>query len=127
MKSMPAKLTKKEIARIRQLYADFLDSGRGDEADLIGLLIDPVLRLLNYTDRGGDHLLHVAAKQGDLMTVKSLLEAGVDVDRTGDMGCTALHYALSRDKKDVVDFLLARGASRTIRNDFGLFPGEKIR
>ena len=124
---MPAKLTKKGIARIRRLYADFLDSGRGDEADLIGLLIDPLLHLLNYTDTGGDHLLHVAAKQGDLLTVKELLDAGVDIDRTGDMGCTALHYALSRDRKDVVDFLLSRGASRSIRNDFGLLPGERIR
>jgi ankyrin repeat protein len=75
-----------------------------------------------YVDSNGDSLFHIAAQQGDLRTIELLLRAGVDVNQLGDMGCTALHYAKT---KDVASLLLAHGASREIRNEFGKLPEDK--
>jgi ankyrin repeat protein len=80
--------------------------------------IDP----LTYVDSNGDHLIHIAARSGDLRTVKSLLDEGVDPNLLGDMGCTPLHYARMEAKTDVADLLLSRGASPTIKNLFGDLP-----
>jgi ankyrin repeat protein len=44
----------------------------------------------------------------------------------GDMGCTALHYAKMKKKEDVYPYLVAHGASASIRNEFGLLPSEVV-
>ena len=80
--------------------------------------IDP----LAYVDSNGDHLIHIAARSGDLETVKLLLEAGVDPNLLGDMGCTPLHYARMEAKADVADLLLSCGASPSIKNLFNDLP-----
>jgi ankyrin repeat protein len=80
--------------------------------------IDP----LTYVDTNGDHLIHIAARSGDLDTVKLLLEEGVNPNLLGDMGCTPLHYARMEAKADVADLLLSRGASLSIKNLFGDLP-----
>ena len=82
--------------------------------------IDP----LSYRDAGGDNLMIIAAQLGDLETIRLLVDAGMGVSEQGEMGYTALHYAYKRKHAEVVDFLLAHGASTTIENDFGKLPGE---
>jgi ankyrin repeat protein len=124
---MPSKpgakgIPKTKRVKIDRLYGDFLSGEPGGAASLLDPPFDPIF----YTDLSGDHLLHIAAMRGDAETVECLLKAGVDVDRTGQAGCTALHHALSWDRKEVAELLLARGASRDILNDYGLRPGEKI-
>jgi len=79
------------------------------------LPIDP----LTYVAPDGDTCLHIAAHRGNLRAVQLLIKAGLSPDRQGDMGYTALHYAAT---PDVVEFLLANGASMTIQNEFGRFP-----
>jgi ankyrin repeat protein len=106
-----------EVAEIQKRYHYLVNY----EADDPSSPIDP----LTYTDSNGDHLLHIAAQRGDLRTVELLVKAGLDIDQTGDMGCTALHYAKLNGKDDVANFLLSHGASTSIRNDFGRLPGEK--
>jgi ankyrin repeat protein len=81
--------------------------------------IDP----LSYVDSNGDHLIHIAARSGDLKTVNSLLDGGVDPNLLGEMGCTPLHYARMEEKADVAKLLLSRGASADIENQFGDLPG----
>ncbi len=90
------------------------------ESDDPNTPIDPA----TYVDSNGDHLLHIAAQLGDLKTVEMLVEAGQDVDQTGDMGCTALHYAKRGKRIDVERYLIARWARTDISNDFGKLPGE---
>gem|GEM_PF-4776807 len=99
-----------ERVRIPVAYLDF------DRADRdIGDPIDP----LTYIAPDGDTCLHIAAHRGNLRAVQLLVKAGLDPDRQGDMGYTALHYAST---PEVVEFLLGCGASRTIKNEFGKSP-----
>lgn len=82
--------------------------------------IDP----LGYRDAGGDNLMHIAARRGDLDTVRLLVDAGMNISEQGEMGFTALHNAYQYKHAEVVDFLLAHGASTNIENYFGKLPGE---
>lgn len=113
---MSVNLTKAEIEELQRKYSYLVNY----ESDEPSEAIDP----LTYVDSNGDHLLHLAAQRGDLRTVELLIRAGLDVNRTGDMGCTALHYARMKKRDDVAEFLLGHGASESIRNDFGHLPGQ---
>lgn len=84
---------------------------------------DPI-NPLSYVDSNGDSLLHIAAQHGDLQTIKILLNAGVDVNIKGDMGCTALHYAKMENNEEVVRLLIAYGADVSIKNEFGKLPDD---
>jgi ankyrin repeat protein len=79
---------------------------------------------LTYVDSGGGGLMHIAAQLGDLSTISFLISAGLDVNKSGDMGFTALHYAYDGKHRWVIDFLLNNGASVKLRNEFGKLPGE---
>jgi len=48
---------------------------------------------INTIDSAGDTPLHRAARQGSLEIVKSLLNAGADVDAKNDMGLKAASVA----------------------------------
>ena len=111
---MPRRLTAGELAELRERYS-YLVNYQTEDPDSP---IDP----LTYADSNGDHLLHIAAQRGDLRTVELLLDAGVNIDQKGDMGCTALHYARLKRHEAVAELLLARGASSGLRNDFGRLP-----
>ena len=77
--------------------------------------IDPV----TYVAPDGDTGLHIAAQHGDLRAVELLVQAGLDVNRQGDMGYTALQYALT---PAIVAFLLSQGARVDVINEFGKSP-----
>jgi ankyrin repeat protein len=111
---MPMKLTESEVKEIQERYPYLTNF---DDDDLIGP-IDPV----SYKDSNGDTLLHIAARLGDLRTIQMLLSAGLNIDQTGDMSCTALHYAQMKGHSEVVKYLLDQGASKTVINDFGKLP-----
>lgn len=67
----------------------------------------------------GDTPLHLFAWRGDVESAKVLVEAGADVNATGDMGETPLHVALRKADLPLVRLLLAAGAKVTIRSEFG--------
>ncbi len=67
----------------------------------------------------GDGLLHVIAVWGDVEAARVLLDAGVEIDRPGEDGFTALHEAVSQGHPEVVRLLLERGADPYRTNDFG--------
>jgi len=67
--------------------------------------------------RHDEAMLVVAAQQGNLPAVRLCLDVlGVPVDATDDEGLTALHMAAGNGQRLVVDELLGRGASLTIRD-----------
>jgi len=108
-------MTVEEKHEIQGRYHYLVNFGEDPDAP-----IDP----LTYVDSNGDHLLHIATRQGDLRTVELLIKAGQDVNQRGDMGCTALHYALMSGKADVAEFLLLNGADESVKNDFGRVARE---
>jgi len=62
--------------------------------------------------------LQEAARKGDAVAVKKLLDEGVDVNTKFRYGATALFYACDHGHVDVVKVLLDRGADLTIKDTF---------
>jgi len=60
--------------------------------------------------------LHLAAAEGQLATVKFLLEKGADVNATDRWGRTPLDDAISSKHQDVVELLLKSGANKSSFN-----------
>ena len=74
-------------------------------------------------DQNGDSALHIAVTNRNLQMVSALLNssASIDLQRSFD-GNTALHLASRADCIDILECLMANGASRTVPNDDGHFP-----
>ena len=104
-------LSESELNELQLEFKDVVNSDCNDISDPI----DP----LSYVSPDGDTCLHIAAHRGNLRAVQLLMKAGLSLDRQGDMGYTALHYAST---PEVFEFLLANGASTTIANEFGRSP-----
>ena len=63
-----------------------------------------------------------AAEAGDIAALRSLLDAGADVNSSQTNGSTALHWAVYRDDADAVTLLTERGADATVRTREGISP-----
>ena len=113
---MTSALSSSELAELQSAFADVINYDSDNPFDPI----DP----LTYRAPDRDTCLHIAAHRGNRRAVELLLKAGFDVNDQGDMGSTALHYAEYAKAGDVVALLLAHGASRDIRNEFGKPAGE---
>ena len=73
-----------------------------------------------------DISIHVAAKKGNIETVKQHLAAGADVNvkmASGlYQGWTPLHWAASRGHKEIVELLIAKGADVNAKVNDGRTP-----
>lgn len=47
------------------------------------------------------------------------LDAGMNINLVGDMGCTPLYYARMGNNEKLIQLLLARGADPDVINEFG--------
>jgi ankyrin repeat protein len=74
---------------------------------------------------GADRLLPDLTASHRTAAVRALLAAGLPVDARGDLGGTALHWACWKGYADIVEILLAHGASLTIEDQqfHGTPPG----
>jgi len=63
-----------------------------------------------------------AAERGDAGAVRTLLEAGVDVDAPSRDGTPPLHWAVRAGDRDSVERLLAAGADVNAANRYGVRP-----
>jgi ankyrin repeat protein len=93
-------------------------AGRPGAAPIVRLLLDkgahPKAR-----DRQGLTTVIRAAYDGDLESVKLLLDRGVDINARG-AGFTALLWAVNRNDEALVDLLLKHGADVKAQDDDGL-------
>ena len=75
---------------------------------------------LNAADENGYSLIHAAARIGDADMIKTLIEAGVDVDLVSeDRGFTPLIYAAEEGRPDAIEALIEAGADVNKPDKFG--------
>jgi ankyrin repeat protein len=67
-------------------------------------------------------LLAKAAIRGDIVEIKSLLDAGAQIDVTDALGRTPLHMAAFYGRTKASELLLASGASIDARDRVGMTP-----
>ena len=70
----------------------------------------------------GPSLVADAVMRGDTAAVRKLIEQKTDVNAPQGDGATALHWAVFRSQKDMVDLLLAGGANPKLANRDGSTP-----
>lgn len=73
--------------------------------DLASLLDRP-----RQLDHLGQSLMHDLAREGDVLSVEALLDAGLDIDRPDDEGRRPLHEAAFSGRLEMVQFLHDAGA-----------------
>lgn len=66
--------------------------------------------------------LVMAAKAGNFATLKSLINAGADVNISEADGATALAWAVYNDDVETVNLLIQAGADVNAANDYGINP-----
>lgn len=81
-----------------------------------------VLALVGRFAAAADTRLVDAVMQQDLAAVRSLLEAGVDVNAAQGDGATALHWAAHWDDEEIVGRLLQAKAAVNATNELGVTP-----
>lgn len=70
----------------------------------------------------GDTPLHVAAFDGDIGALESLLPYVSNIDVRGDIGNTALHSAIAFKRTEMVELLIRYGADVMALNDYDDSP-----
>lgn len=73
----------------------------------------------------GDSPLHVLGWRNDLEGVQVLIDAGANVNATGEMDETPLHVAVTQQNVSIARALLAAGARDDVRCEFGDTPRER--
>jgi len=69
-----------------------------------------------------DDELFVAARNGDLIKVQTLLENGADPNAKDNAGHTPLHWAAHLGHVEIVELLLERGANPNAEDNYGSTP-----
>lgn len=67
----------------------------------------------------GDGVLHNLLYGRDFYSVKTLIEAGADVNLVGNLGYAPLHVAAWRDHTEAIEMLLEAGADPGVRCEVG--------
>lgn len=80
-------------------------------------VFDLILTKGDYEDT-----IYLAACRGQLERVKTLIEAGTDVNAKDEFGCTPLQWAVLADSPAVAEFLVAKGADVNVQDKNGFAP-----
>lgn len=65
---------------------------------------------VNATSSDGDNALHCVVRWGDIGAAIALIDAGIDINKAGDLGYTPLHVACMKGNAEMVKLLIDRGA-----------------
>src|ERR1700745_493585 len=70
----------------------------------------------------GDNALHWVVRSGDRSGAKSLVKAGINVNKAGDLGYTPLHVACMRGDVEMVRLLVESGANLFAKSEDDTTP-----
>ena len=87
--------------QLKQIFAKLHETGDFAEADFSDV---------NACSSDGDNALHCVVRWGDLPAAKALIDAGIDVNKAGDLGYTPLHVACVEGNHEMVRLLVDAGA-----------------
>lgn len=93
------------VTGLNEEVKHILDSMR-DSADFI----DRDMSDINVSAIDGDNALHSIVRSGDLRAAKLLIEAGIDLNKAGDLGFTPLHIACMQGNFEMAALLVGKGA-----------------
>jgi hypothetical protein len=91
-------------------------------ASIVQLLLERGAAAATITTPDEPTPLHAAATHRSAATVQRLLQAGLEIDRTDDLGNTPLHDAVTSGRADNVQTLLNWGANIEATNHYGHTP-----
>lgn len=80
---------------------------------LFSVFFNPCKSIAAKSDKkSSDQAIHlrIAARDGDIEKIKSLLASGADVNEKNFEGDTPIHVAVIQNRKDVVELLIMNGA-----------------
>jgi Ankyrin repeats (3 copies) len=110
----------------------FLGAAKRGDNNAIKKLIKQSINV-NISFGNGQTALHWATREKKINVIKTLVENdSLDIDRQAEDGTTALHLAVSHEnlhgfvEEDIMDELLAAGASPSIRDRRGRTPHDII-
>eukprot|EP00877_Chromochloris_zofingiensis_P004922 jgi/Chrzof1/14430/Cz09g02180.t1 len=103
-------------AILRPLVEDVLDDASGNQQQAQS--VSRLRKALNARDLYFRTPLLVAAKKGHLDCVKLLLEKGANLFASDRYANTCLHYAALIGQPTIVEYLIARAASRDLTSSF---------
>jgi len=93
------------------------------KTDVYVYLISTGLVDVSFKNADGITPLLAAARAGQLRACQHLIEnAAVSLDECDNNGCSALHYACAGGNKDLVKYLLAKGANASSKDKKGRLP-----
>ena len=99
-----------------QLFFKLLDAQDANETE-------SVLKSIDINDDDTRRAYFTLSNNHEYGLVQALLDAGMDIDRTNELGQSALHWAALNGDEERVDWLIARGADPTLRErQFGGAP-----
>ena len=87
--------------RVKNIFAELHDLPDFPETDFSDV---------NACCTDGDNALHYVVSWGDLSPARDLIEAGIDVNKAGDLGYTPLHRDCMAGNVEIVKLLLENGA-----------------
>ncbi|MGZ8243202.1 ankyrin repeat domain-containing protein [Methylomagnum sp.] len=86
-------------------------------SEIVEKLIESGADCASSIDAYGNDALWAACYSGDLRTIAALVDARLDLNRRNPSGATALIYAASAGKTEVVEFLLELGADPALKTE----------
>lgn len=72
---------------------------------------------VNACGSDGDNGLYCVVRWGDLTAANALIDAGIDVNKAGDLGYTPPHVACMQGSLEMVKLLVSRGADLFALNE----------
>lgn len=91
----------------------------GSVPDFIGVELCDI----NDTNAFGDNALHCVCVWGDLNAAKLLVENGINIEQRGEGGFTPLKVAEDFGRKEMVRYLISKGANtETLKAEFCFDP-----